>query len=283
MSSLGNHFKTVMLLALLTALMLWAGDALGGRQGLYIALVIVLAMNFFTYWFSDKLVLKMYRAQPVKKSEYPELYNVVKEIAHKAKIPVPKLHIIKTETPNAFATGRNPGNSAVACTTGLLDLLDKNELRGVIAHEIGHIKNRDTLIQVVAATIAGVISYLAFFARFAVIFGGRGGDRDGGGLELLALAILTPIIAAIIQLAISRSREYIADATAANTLMNSRGLASALEKLDAGVKRHPLRFGSPQTSSIFITNPFSVHGLSVLFSTHPPIEERVKKLKNMDF
>lgn len=277
----GNWLKTFILLALLTALMLWAGEAFGGRQGLYIALALVLLMNFGTYWFSDKLVLKMYRAKPVKKSEQPELYSIVKEVSRKAGIPMPKVYIVPSESPNAFATGRDPKHSAVACTKGILDLLDKDELKGVIAHELSHIKNRDTLIQVIAATIAGVISYLAFFARFAAIFGG-GRNRDNAGLELLALAILTPIIAAIIQLAISRSREYLADSSAANMLQNSRGLASALEKLDAGAKARPLKFGHPSTSNIFITNPFRGHGLMTLFSTHPSTEERVKKLRNMN-
>lgn len=280
MSRWGNQFKTVALLALLTALMLGVGQVLGGRQGLYIALAIVLAMNFFTYWYSDKLVLKIYRAQPAKKSEQPELYSIVKEVAHAARIPMPKVYIMPTESPNAFATGRNPEHSAVACTQGIMQLLSKDELKGVIAHEISHIKNRDTLIQVVTATIAGVISYLAFFARFAAIFG-RGGDRNSRGFEFLALAILTPIIATIIQLAISRSREYLADESAAKTLHNSKGLASALEKLEKGIKHNPLRFGHPSTSSIFIANPFSGRGMLSLFSTHPPMQKRINKLNEM--
>jgi len=282
MSRIGNQFKTVVLLALLTALMLWAGDALGGRQGLYIALAIVLVMNLGTYWFSDRIVLAMYRAQPVKKKDASELYEIVEEVRKKAKLPMPKVYVIPTESPNAFATGRNPKHAAVACTEGILRLLSKEELKGVIAHEISHIKNRDTLIQVVAATIAGVISYLALFARYAAIFGG-GRDRDNRGLELLALAILTPIIAMIIQLAISRSREYLADATAAKTLQNSEHLASALRKLQMGISHRPLRFGSPSTSSIFIANPFSSSGMLALFSTHPPMEERIKKLKEIRF
>ena len=282
MSSIGNQFKTVILLALLTALMLGAGQALGGTQGLYIALAIVLVMNFGTYWFSDKIVLRMYRAQPVTKKDAHELYDIVKEVSHKANVPMPKVYLVPTDSPNAFATGRNPEHAAVACTEGILKLLSKDELKAVIAHEMGHIKNRDTLIQVVAATIAGVISYLAFFARWAAIFGG-GRDRNNRGFELLALAILTPIIATIIQLAISRSREYLADATAAKTLQNSDHLASALHKLQMGIRHHPLRFGHPSTSSIFIANPFSSRGMLALFSTHPPMEERIKKLKEMSF
>lgn len=282
MSQIGNHFKTVMLLGLLTALMLWAGDALGGRQGLFIALAIVLIMNIGTYWFSDKIVLRMYKAQPVKKNDAHELYDIVKEVSHKANIPMPKVYLVPTDSPNAFATGRNPEHAAVACTEGILKLLNKEELKGVIAHELSHIKNRDTLIQVVAATIAGVIAYLAMFARFAAIFGGSR-NRNGRGFEVLALAILTPIIAIIIQLAISRSREYLADATAAKALKNSDGLASALAKLEQGIKHHPLRFGSPSTSNIFIANPFSARGLSSLFSTHPPMHNRIKKLRSMEF
>ena len=278
MSMIGNQFKTVALLALLTALLLWAGQALGGTQGIYIALVIVLIMNFGTYWYSDRIVLAMYRAQPVQKKDAHELYEIVDEVRKKSKLPMPKVYLVPTDSPNAFATGRNPKHAAVACTEGILKLLDKDELKAVIAHEMGHVKNRDTLIQVVAATIAGIISYLAFFARWAAIFGG-GRDRDSSCYELLALAILTPIIATIIQLAISRSREYLADATAANTLQNSEHLASALHKLQMGIRHHPLRFGHPSTSNIFIANPFSSHGMLALFSTHPPIEQRIKKLK----
>lgn len=280
MSRWGNQFKTVILLALLTALMLWAGQVMGGRQGLYIALAIVIIFNFGTYWFSDKLILKMYKAKPVEEKDNPELYKIVKEVVHLANIPMPKIYTIPSENPNAFATGRNPQNAAVACTKGILNLLTKEELKGVIAHEISHIKNRDTLIQVVTATIAGVISYLAFFARFAAIFG-RGGDRDSRGMELLALAILTPIIATIIQLAISRSREYLADESAAKTIHDPYSLAKALEKLEQGTKHHPLRFGHPSTSNIFIANPFNAHGLMTLFSTHPSIKDRVEKLRSM--
>ncbi len=282
MTMIGNWFKTLVLLSVLTALMLWAGEALGGKEGFYFALAIVILMNFFSYWFSDRLVLAMYRAKQVSSKQEPELFSIVKEVAEKAGLPMPKVYIVPSESPNAFATGRSPKHSAVACTKGIMALLDKRELKGVIAHELSHIKNRDTLIQVVAATIAGVISYLAFFARFAAIFGG-GRDRDNNALELLALAIITPIIAALLQMAISRSREYLADASAAKILMDSRGLASALEKLDSGIKARPLNFGSPSTSNIFIANPFRAHGLTSLFSTHPPIEERIKKLMGMDF
>ncbi|MBD3355313.1 M48 family metalloprotease [Candidatus Woesearchaeota archaeon] len=277
-----NQIKTVVLLGALTGLLLGAGQFLGGRQGLFIGLFFALVMNFGSYWFSDKIVLAMYRAKEVKKKDSPKLYNIIKEIAEDAQLPMPKVYIIPTENPNAFATGRNPTHAAVAVTHGILGLLNKEELKGVLAHEMAHVKNRDTLIQAVAATIAGVISYLAFFARFAAIFGG-GRDRDGGEMfQLLALAILTPIIATIIQLAISRSREYLADETGAKTIKNPEALASALEKLHRGTKRNPLRFGSPATSSLFIVNPFSAKGMMNLMSTHPPMEKRVKKLRGME-
>jgi len=278
-----NQIKTVLLLGLLTGLLLGVGQLLGGRQGLFIGLVFAIVMNFGAYWFSDKIVLKMYRAKEIKENDEPELYKLVKEVAHLAQLPMPKVYIIPSENPNAFATGRNPKNSAVACTVGIMNLLNKDELKGVIAHEMAHIKNRDTLIQAVAATIAGVISYLAFMARWAAIFGGMGGrDRDGGNMfELLALAIITPLVATILQLAISRSREYLADETGAKTIHNPIALANALEKLESGVKHNPLRFGTPSTSSLFIVNPFSARGLIGLFSTHPPMNERIKRLKNM--
>ena len=276
-----NQIKTVILLGALTGLLLGAGQLLGGRQGLFIGLAFAVVMNFGSYWFSDKIVLAMYRAKEIKHSDNPELYNLVKEVSQLANLPIPKVYIVPTNNPNAFATGRNPEHAAVAVTAGIMELLEKDELKGVIAHELAHVKNRDTLIQAVAATIAGVISYLAFFARFAAIFGGAR-DRDGGGaFELLALAILTPIIATILQLAISRSREFLADETGAKTIHNPISLANALQKLHTGVKHHPLRFGNSSTSSLFIVNPFSSRGLLSLFSTHPPMEERVKRLKNM--
>jgi len=280
MSMIGNQFRTVMLLGLLTALLLWAGNMLGGTNGLYIGLALALITNFGAFWWSDKIVLAMYKAKPATKKDAPELYEIVKEVSKKAGLPMPKVYIIPSQSPNAFATGRSPKHAAVACTAGIIQLLSKEELEGVVAHEISHIGNRDTLIQVVAATVAGVISYLAFFARFAAIFGG-GRDRDSRGFEILALAILTPIIATIIQLAISRSREYLADESAARILNKSEGLASALAKLEAGVKHYPMRFGNPSTSNIFIANPFSAKGMGALFSTHPSIEKRIEKLKEI--
>lgn len=272
-----NQLKTVLLLGLLTGLLLVAGQLLGGRRGLFIGLIFALVMNFGSYWFSDKIVLRMYRAKLVEEKDDKELYSLVKEVVHLAGLPMPKIYTLPTMNPNAFATGRNPKHSAVAFSEGILQLLNKDELKGVIAHELSHVKNRDTLIATVAATIAGVISYLAFMARWAAIFGGVGRDRDSGNaFELLALAILTPLIATIIQLAISRGREYLADETGAKTIHNPYALASALQKLHEGVKHNPLRFGNKSAVSLFIVNPFSAKGMMNLFSTHPPMEERIR-------
>ena len=277
-----NQLKTVLLLGLLTGLLLVAGQLLGGRRGLFIGLIFALVMNFGSYWFSDKIVLRMYRAKLVEEKDDKELYSLVKEVVHLAGLPMPKIYTLPTMNPNAFATGRNPKHSAVAFSEGILQLLNKDELKGVIAHELSHVKNRDTLIATVAATIAGVISYLAFMARWAAIFGGVGRDRDSGNaFELLALAILTPLIATIIQLAISRGREYLADETGAKTIHNPYALASALQKLHEGVKHNPLRFGNKSAVSLFIVNPFSAKGMMNLFSTHPPMEERIRRLKEM--
>ena len=277
-----NQLKTAVLLALLTALLLWIGS-FWGTSGIIIGLVFAVLINFGSYWYSDKIVLKMYHAKPVTEQEAPRLYKIVREVIQLANLPMPKIYILPTDNPNAFATGRNPDHAAIACTKGILELLNDDELKGVIAHEASHVKNRDILIQTVAATIAGVISYVAMMARWAAIFGGFGGrDRNNSGFELIALAIVTPIIATILQLAISRSREFLADETAARTLHNSFGLANALEKLEQGVKKNPLRFGSKATSCLFIANPFR-GGLLNLFSTHPPMKERINKLKNMNF
>ncbi|MBN1544586.1 zinc metalloprotease HtpX [Candidatus Woesearchaeota archaeon] len=284
MSAAANQFKTLVLLLALTVVLLLVGQLVGGMQGLTIAFIIVLLMNGLSYFFSHKLVLFMYRAKEAKESQHPDLFRTVREVAKLANIPVPKVYIIPSDSPNAFATGRNPKNAVVACTEGIMRLLDKDELKGVIAHEVAHIKNRDILIQTIAATIAGVISYVAMMARWAAIFGGFGGNRDsdsGGILGWLVLAILAPIIALIIQLAISRSREYLADETGAKTTHDPLALASALEKLERGVRSNPLRFGNPTTSSLFITNPFSAKGLTSLFSTHPPMDERIKRLRKM--
>lgn len=282
-----NQFKTVVLLAALTGLMLLIGQLIGGASGLTVAIVIAVLLNFGMYWFSDRIVLAIYRAKPVTEKDQPVLHRIVRDVSRSAGIPMPKLYIIPTAHSNAFATGRSPSHAAVAATQGILDLLSEKELKGVIAHEISHVKNRDTLIATIAATIAGVISYVAMMARWAAIFGGFGGDRDRGPniLELVLLGILAPLIAMIIQLAISRSREYLADQAAAKTLHDGNGLASALRKLDSDIRHKPLmQMGSTQaTSHLFIANPFRGRGFLNIFSTHPPIEERARRLESMAF
>lgn len=278
---LGNQIRTVVLLGLLTGLLLAIGAYFAN---IYVALVFAILLNFGSYWFSDKIVLMMYRAREASVGEYPRLHQIVAEIAQKAKIPKPRVFVIPTNNANAFATGRNPKHAVVAVTKGIVNLLSERELKGVLAHEIAHIKHRDILIASIAATIAGVISMVAFMARWAAIFGGFGRGRNSGNfLELIALAIVTPIIAAIIQLAISRSREFLADEGGAKFLKDGKPLAAALKKLEADAKLHPLRFGSPSSSHLFIVNPFSARGLIKLFSTHPPISERIKRLENIKF
>ncbi len=277
-----NHFKTAAFLGLLTALMLSLGQVLGGTSGLTFAIVIALAMNVGSYYFSDRIVLRMYKAKEVGKEH--KLYIMVDKLRKKAGLPMPKVYTISSATPNAFATGRNPANAAVAATEGIMKILDDDELEGVMAHELTHVKNRDTLIATIAATIAGVISYVALMARWAAIFGGFGGNnRDSNGLELLFLAILTPIIATIIQLAISRSREFLADAGAAKISGKPEALASALRKIHEGVSKHPLRAteNTRATASLFIANPFKGGSLTNIFSTHPPVNKRIEKLNSM--
>ncbi len=280
-----NQLKTVILLGSLTALLLFIGQLLGGASGLTFAFVIVILMNFGSYFFSDKIVLRMYRAKEIKEHDNPRLYNMVKEISKTAEIPMPKVYIIPSAQSNAFATGRDPKHAAVACTHGILNLLSDDELKGVIAHEISHVKNRDILISTVAATIAGVISYVAMMARWAAIFGGFGGrDNDGGNVfEFLLLAILAPITAMIIQLAISRSREYLADESGANLLKDSSGLSNALKKLETDTKRNPMRLGNQSTAHMFISNPFKGRALMALFSTHPSTQKRLAKLEALSF
>ncbi len=275
-----NQLKTVVLLALLTALFLWIGSFFG-KVGLIFAAIFVGLMNFVSYWFSDKIVLWMYRAKEAKQSEYPKLYKVVKEVSKLSGLPMPKVYVIPSEQSNAFACGRGPKHSAVACTEGILKLMTEEELKGVLAHEFAHIKNRDTLTSTVAGTIAGIISYIANMFMWSAMFGGRDDDSRGNAISLLVLAIITPIIASLIQLAISRSREYQADESGARIVKNPLGLASALEKLEEDVKRHPMRFGSPATAHLFISNPFRSGGFITLFLTHPPTQLRVKRLKEM--
>ena len=279
-----NQIKTALLLGGLTGILLVIGALVGGRMGLTIAFIFAGGMNFFSYWFSDKIVLKIYRAREIDPEKEVELFQVVQDIIQRTKLPMPKVYIIDSQQSNAFATGRNPEHAAVAVTTGLLKILSKNELRGVLAHEVAHIKNRDILISSVAATIAGVISYIAMMARWTAIFGGMGG-RDGNNnlLELLALAIIAPLMAMIIKFAISRSREYLADATGAKIIQDPYSLASALEKIKANVSHHPFRKqGTTEaTAHMFIHHPFSGKSFLELFSTHPNTEERVKRLRAM--
>jgi heat shock protein HtpX len=279
-----NVLRTTVLLAALTALFLVIGGAIGGNQGLFIAFVFALLMNFASYWFSDKIVLSMYGAREVSVNEAPDLYRLVQRLAQRAGIPMPRVYIIPSDAPNAFATGRNPQHGAVAVTEGILRMLDTDELAGVLAHELGHIRNRDTLIMTVAATLAGAITMLAHMAQWGAIFGfGRRDDEDSGGggvLGLLFMAILAPIAATLIQLAISRSREYFADSTGAAVAGSPSGLARALEKLHYASQRLPMD-ANPATAHLFIVNPLTGGSLLNLFSTHPPIEERIRRLRRI--
>ncbi len=275
-----NTLKTVFFLTLLTGLFLIIGDLLGGRAGVIIAFILALGMNFFSYFFSDKIALTMYRARPVSESEAPELYSIVKTLCERAGLPMPKIYIIPQAAPNAFATGRDPKHAAVAVTEGALELLSREELMGVLGHELGHIKHRDILISTIAATIAGAIMFLADMVRWAAIFGGLSGDDDDHPLLLIVMAIVAPFAAMLIQLAISRAREYEADRAGAIYSGNPLYLARALEKLDAYTRQIPFK-GNPATENLFIVNPFSAKGLMTLFSTHPPIEERIKRLREM--
>jgi heat shock protein HtpX len=279
-----NVLRTTVLLAALTALFLVIGGALGGNQGLFIAFVFALLMNFASYWFSDKIVLSMYGAREVGLNEAPDLYRLVQRLAQRAGIPMPRVYIIPSDAPNAFATGRNPQHGALAVTEGILRMLDTDELAGVLAHELGHIRNRDTLIMTVAATLAGAITMLAHMAQWGAIFGfGRRDEEDSGGggvLGLLFMAILAPIAATLIQLAISRSREFFADSTGAAIAGAPSGLARALEKLHYASQRLPMD-ANPATAHLFIVNPLTGGSLMNLFSTHPPIEERIRRLRRM--
>ncbi|MFN3966239.1 MAG: zinc metalloprotease HtpX [Endomicrobiia bacterium] len=280
-----NNFKTFVLMLALILVFVWVGQALGGKEGMIMAFVFACLMNFFAYWFSDKIVLAMYGARQVTEKEAPDLYSIVANLSQQANLPMPKVYIINNPAPNAFATGRNPQHSAVAVTTGLLGLLNNRELAGVIGHELSHIKNRDTLIQVLAATVAGAIFMLARMAQYALIFG-RMGSRDrnrSGGLEgigMLLVVLLAPIAAMIIQLAISRTREYIADESSARITNDPLSLASALSKLSDYTKRIPMQ-ANPTTAHMFIVNPLKAENIMALFSTHPPISERIRRLENM--
>ena len=272
---MGNTFKTALLLTALTLLLMGIGRYLGGENGMLWALIIAGIMNFVAYFFSDKIALATYRAQPVSRDDLPRVYDVVERITQRVGLPMPKIYVIPTESPNAFATGRNPKHASVAVTQGILKLLNDEELQGVLAHEIGHVNNRDILISSVAATLAGAITWL----RYGAMFGGLGNrdERRGGGLGALLMLILAPIAATLIQLAVSRSREYQADATGAQFTGNPYALASALSKLDAYSRRLPM-VATPSTAHLFIIQPLLGMNFGSLFSTHPPIAKRIERL-----
>jgi heat shock protein HtpX len=277
-----NIVKTGVLLGALTGLLMLIGGYFGGQHGVVIAFIFAMVMNFGSYWFSDKLILRMYKAREVSENQAPELYDMVKNLALRASLPMPKVYIIPEATPNAFATGRNEHHAVVAVTEGILKILNRDELEGVIAHELAHIKNRDMLIGSIAATLAGAIVMLAHMAQWAAIFGGRDSDDEGGGgiVGLIVMAILAPIAASIIQMAISRSREYLADERGATISKKPYGLAGALEKLSLASRAAPMD-AHPSTAHMFIVNPLTGKTLMNLFSTHPPIEERIARLKRM--
>jgi heat shock protein HtpX len=281
---MGNTFKTALLMGAMTGLIMLIGSLLGGMRGLQVAFVIAVAMNFFSYWFSDKIVLRAYRAKELTQSDAPDLYAMVRELTTAAGTPMPRLYLIDNDTPNAFATGRNPHHAAVAVTSGIMRICDREELKGVIGHELSHVNNRDILISSVAATLAGAIMMVSSMARWGALFGGFGRrdneDRGGGALGFLFVAILAPIAATMIQMAISRSREYQADASGARLTHNPLYLANALRKLQSANERLPMN-ASPQTAHLFIVNPLSGAGLMKLFSTHPPLEERIARLEKM--
>jgi heat shock protein HtpX len=279
-----NHFKTFMLMALLTGVAVGTGWLIGGFNGMYIALGIAAVMNFFGYWFSDKIVLRMYRAREVTPVDAPELYDMDAELARRAEIPMPKVYIIPDASPNAFATGRNPSHAAVAVTEGLLQLLNRDELMAVMAHEMGHVLNRDILVGTIAATFAGAISIVANMLMWTSMMGGRSRNSDNplGAIGALVAMIVAPIAAMLIQMAISRSREFGADAASARLMGSGRPLASALEKLAYGHSRiEPTLKTEPATAHMFIVNPLSARGMASLFSTHPPMEARIERLMRM--
>jgi heat shock protein HtpX len=279
-----NTVKTIGLMVFMTLLLVFVGAAIGGRSGMIFAFAMATIMNFGTYWFSDKIVLRMYRAQPVSEAEAPELYAIVRTLVQKAGLPMPKVYIIPEETPNAFATGRNPEHAVVAVTQGIMRLLSREELSGVIAHELAHIRHRDMLTGTIVATIAGAISMLAQMAQWAMLFGGgnrRDDDEGGSPIAALVMMIIAPIAAMLVQMAISRTREYEADAGGAKIAGNPSGLATALLKLEKGNQVIPMADAKPATAHMFIVNPLHGGGLMNLFSTHPPIAERVKRLNEM--
>lgn len=279
-----NTLKTGILLTFLTLLLVFIGRLIGGPVGMVTAFIIALIMNGISYWFSDRIVLAMYHAKEALPDDFPQLYQLVGRLAEKADLPLPKVYIIPSQTPNAFATGRNPQHAAVAVTKGILNILDHDELEGVLAHELSHVRNRDILIGSIAATIAGAIFMLSSIARFAVLFTGRSGSRDKGGgiVGLLVVAIVAPIAAMLIQMAISRSREYKADSSGGTLSGQPLALASALRKLHSMNKKIPLKAANPSTAHMFIVSPLSGGGMANLFSTHPRVENRIEALKRLD-
>jgi heat shock protein HtpX len=279
-----NTLRTTLLLGLLTCLLVIAGGAIGGRSGMTFALLMAAVMNFVSYWFSDRIVLAMYGAREVSEADYPEFYGLVRQLAIQAGIPLPKVYLIESDTPNAFATGRNPEHAAVAATTGILRILSREELLGVMAHELSHVRHRDILISSIAATIAGAVTYLAHMAQWAAMFGGgRDSDDDGGSaIAMIFMAILAPIAAMLIQMAISRSREYEADRGGAEISGNPLYLAGALRKLEMANQQLPMG-ANPATAHMFIVNPLSGSAMMALFSTHPPLEERIRRLETMAY
>jgi heat shock protein HtpX len=278
-----NTMKTFLLMGLLTVLVVMVGNYFGGQGGMMMAFLFAIVMNFGSYWFSDKIVLRMYKAQQITREDYPDLFQLTEELAQRGGIPMPKLYMIPSDQPNAFATGRNPEHAAVAVTEGITRMLSRDELRGVIGHELAHIKHRDILIGTIAATAAGAISMLANMAQWAMIFGGgsRSNDREGGNpIGAIVMMIVAPIAAMMIQMAISRSREFVADEGGAQMAGNPLSLAAALKKLDVRSKQIPMH-ATPATAHMFIVNPLSGGGFAKLFSTHPPMEERVARLEAM--
>jgi len=278
-----NYMKTTLLLGILSALLVLFGQFIGGSNGAITFLIIAAVMNFVSYWFSDKIVLMMYQAKQVDEDGAPRLFAIVKRLAENANLPMPKVYIVENATPNAFATGRNPEHASVAATTGILNILTDDELEGVMAHELSHVRNRDILISSIAATIAGAITMIANVVQWGAMFGGasRGNDEDRGGMvAAIAMAIVAPIAAMVIQMAISRSREYAADYAGAQLCKKPLSLASALSRLDQTVRQIPMQGASPSTAHLFIVNPFH-GGLAGLFSTHPPMEERIRRLEQL--
>jgi heat shock protein HtpX len=277
-----NQVKTALLMIVLTVIFVTLGGMLGGRSGATIAFGLAFVMNLVSYWFSDRIVLAMYRAKEVSEAEAPDLYAIVATLAQRASIPMPRIYIIENDSPNAFATGRNPEHAVVAVTTGILRILGREELEGVLGHELSHVKHRDILISTIAATLAGTITMLARWAQFSLFFGGRDDDEGGGNIVgVIIFSMLAAFAAMLIQLAISRSREYLADEGGAQLTGNPMYLANALKRLQAGVAYQPMVDANPSTAHLFIVNPFAARGVLALFSTHPPMEERIRRLEEM--